>query len=136
MRHYRVIADASVLRWLTAEVIAYRITRPRRPAMALEIKGLRAKALKAASHLDRLNAAYDAFNEAAPAHAADVEGLTPQITALGEDLAFATQVLGNSVNGSGDGAKVEQQQTKVPDLKLNDDSPPEVGEASTFRAAE
>lgn len=32
---------------------------------------------------------------AAPAHAADVEGLTPQIEQLGEDL-------GNSVNGSED----------------------------------
>ena len=68
--------------------------------MALVITGLRAKALKAAGHLDRLNQAYDKFNEAAPAHAADVEGLTPQIQALGEDLQFATQTLGNSVNGS------------------------------------
>lgn len=87
------------LRGLTDRVIEYR--NYLEGNMALELKGLRGKALKAAGHLDRLNAAYDAFNEAAPAHAADVEGLTPQITALQDDLAFATQILGNSVNGSG-----------------------------------
>lgn len=65
--------------------------------MALEIKGLKAKALKAAAHLDRLNLAYDKFNEAAPLHAADVESLAPQIEALADDLTFAAQTLGNSV---------------------------------------
>lgn len=99
-----------------AEIIAYRLRwqndiideRRELRIMALELKGLRGKALKAAGHIDRLNHAYDAFNEAAPAHAADVEGLTPQITALQDDLAFAAQVLGNSVsasNGAGEGAK-------------------------------
>ena len=73
--------------------------------MPLELKGLKGKALKAVSNVDRLNAAYDAFNEAAPLHAADVEGLTPQITELSSDLEFAVQVLGNSVNGSPDSQK-------------------------------
>lgn len=67
--------------------------------MPLELKGLKGKAIKAAANLDRLNQAYDAFNAAAPLHAADVEALTPQITALEDDLTFASQVLGNSVNG-------------------------------------
>lgn len=66
-------------------------------AMPIELKGLRAKALKAASNLDALNAAYDAFNEAAPAHTADVAGLSEQVGQLGDDLKFAAQVLGNSV---------------------------------------
>lgn len=77
--------------------------------MALEIKGLRAKALKAASNLDRLNAAYDAFNEAAPAHAADVEGLTPQITALGDDLTFATGKLRQWLRRWGQGRAAANQ---------------------------
>lgn len=80
--------------------------------MALELKGLKGKAIKAAANLDRLNAAYDAFNVAAPAHAADVEGLTPQIEALTEDLTFATQILGNSAGQS------NASLAKLPDLKL------------------
>jgi hypothetical protein len=44
--------------------------------MPIEIKGLKAKALKARANLDLLGSAYDRFNEAAPAHAADVQGLT------------------------------------------------------------
>lgn len=70
--------------------------------MPLELKGLKGKAIKAAANLDRLNQAYDAFNAAAPLHAADVEALTPQITALEDDLTFASQVLGNSVSNGGD----------------------------------
>jgi hypothetical protein len=89
------------IEWLTRGVRALRILRyGERNDMALELKGLKGKAIKAAGHLDRLNAAYDAFNTAAPIHATDVESLTPQITALQDDLAFATQVLGNSANGS------------------------------------
>lgn len=91
--------------------------------MPLEIKGLRGKALKAAANLDRLNQAYDAFNEAAPAHAADVEGLTPQIAALQDDLTFATQTLGNSVAGSNNGAgqeKAKEQSGQQQDVKDSD----------------
>lgn len=99
----------------TAEITAYRFSRhnqiieERRElwTMALELKGLKGKAIKAAGFIDRLNTAYDAFNEAAPLHAADVEGLTPQIEGLQEDLAFAAQVLGNSVAGSNAGATGE-----------------------------
>lgn len=78
-------------------------------AMPIELKGLRAKALKAASNLDALNAAYDAFNEAAPAHAADVSGLSEQVGQLGDDLKFAAQVLGNSVSQS-NATETEAQQ--------------------------
>lgn len=87
-----------------AHLIAARFNREnerheRNKRMALEIKGLKANAISAAANLDRLNKAYSAFNTAAAAHAEDVEGLTPQINDLGDDLKFATQVLGNSVNG-------------------------------------
>lgn len=101
---------------LADRVTAYRFVRlieTGELTMPLEIKGLRGKALKAAANLDRLNQAYDAFNEAAPAHAADVEGLTPQITALQDDLQFATQVLGNSVNGSGTPAEKPKQEPVI-----------------------
>lgn len=71
--------------------------------MALELKGLKGKALAARANLDRLNAAYDAFNDAAPKHAADVGGLVTQVEGLSDDLAFAANVLGNSVSDDGKG---------------------------------
>ena len=82
--------------------------------MPLELKGLKGKALKAAGHIDRLNRAYDAFNEAAPAHAADVEGLVPQIEGLADDLTFAAQVLGNSVAGSNGAGESKEQPKELP----------------------
>ena len=109
--------------------------------MALELKGIRKKALEAAANIERLNAAYDKFNEAAPAHAADVEGLAPQIEALSEDLTFAAQTLGNSVNGSGESEKPREppaappavQQPERPKTEpVTPASPPAVGPAPTF----
>lgn len=86
--------------WLTARteliVTARRMKQQGVGIMPIELKGIRGKALKAAAALDRINSAYDSFNEKAPAHAADVEGLMPQIEALHDDLTFAAQVLGNS----------------------------------------
>jgi len=107
--------------------------------MALELKGIRKKALEAAANIERLNAAYDKFNEAAPAHAADVEGLAPQIEALSEDLTFAAQTLGNSVNGSGGSEKPKEPPktegaAKEPDPPKTNPAPvsgpPGVGQAS------
>lgn len=86
------------IRKLTLRTIAYRFyLENERHHMALEIKGLKGKALKARANLDALNAAYDKFNEAAPAHMADVESLTSQVAGMQDDLEFATNVLGNSV---------------------------------------
>jgi hypothetical protein len=65
--------------------------------LALELKGLKAKAIKARSSIDALNTAYDKFNEAAPAHAADVASLTEQLSGMQDDLQFAVTTLGNSV---------------------------------------
>lgn len=69
--------------------------------MAIEIKGLKADALTARANLDKLRAAYAKFNEAAPAHAADVEGLAASIGGMQSDLEFAATVMGNSDGGSG-----------------------------------
>ena len=91
--------------------------------MALELKGLKGKALKAAANLDRLNAAYDKFNENAAAHATDVEGMAPQIEALQEDLTFATAVLGNSVNGSQDSQPKPVAQQTVPPAVQQPETP-------------
>jgi hypothetical protein len=88
---------------LTRRVHAYRVFTKGDLSMALELKGLKGKSIKAAANLDRLNHAYDAFNEAAPAHAADVEGLAEQLGGMAEDLTFATTTLGNSVAASNDG---------------------------------
>jgi hypothetical protein len=68
--------------------------------MPIEIKGLKAKAMLARSNIDRITKAYDKFNEAAPAHAADVEGLAEQISEHHDDLTFAANVLGNSTEQS------------------------------------
>lgn len=68
--------------------------------MALELKGLKAKSLKARASLDALNTAYDKFNADAVAHGADVAALTKDLEGMQEDLQFATAALGNSVNGS------------------------------------
>lgn len=104
---------------LTIRLWVYRHVR-RESNVVLEIKGLKAKAIKAAGHLDRLNSAYDKFNEAAPLHAADVEGLTPQIEGLAEDLQFAAQVLGNSAGAAGEPAGgVGQKPAVIPLPTLN-----------------
>ena len=71
--------------------------------MALEIKGLKLQAMTARGHLDRLSKAYAKFNEAAPAHAADVEGMAEQIGELSSDLEFATNLMGNSSAVLGNG---------------------------------
>lgn len=120
---------------LADRVVAYRILHAFNRGiitMPLEIRGLKGKALKAAANLDRINQAYDAFNEAAPAHAADVEGLTPQIAALQDDLTFATQVLGNSVAGSSAGAK-DEQQTKPPPVSID---PPQAAHGTAVTSQE
>jgi hypothetical protein len=96
---------AAYIRWLTANTVAFRtVLQERRgeSGMALELKGLKAKAIKARSGIDALNSAYDKFNEAAPAHAADVAGLTEQISGMQDDLQFAVTTLGNSVADSSD----------------------------------
>jgi hypothetical protein len=68
--------------------------------MAIEIKGLKAKALAGSAVFDRLNRAYDKLIETGSAHASDVEGLAPQIDAMQDDITFAVQTLGNSAEGS------------------------------------
>jgi hypothetical protein len=68
--------------------------------MAIELKGLRAKALAARGHLDKINAAYDKFNEAAPAHASEISKMASDLGEMQSDLEFATNLLGNSGDGS------------------------------------
>ena len=92
--------------------------------VAIEIKGIRAEALAARGHLDRIMAAYRKFNDAAPSHASDVEGLWEQIGSLQSDLEFAANVLGNS-GGSG----VSQAS---PVVQVQTVSPHDVGDAPHF----
>lgn len=115
------------LEWLTRGVRAIRIVRfgEREPEMALEIKGLRGKALRARANIDALNAAYDKFNVAAPAHAADVEGLASQVIGMQDDLEFAANVLGNST--SEQEKLVEPPNTTSPPPIPADASPVELG---------
>jgi|SRR6185312_1801696 len=72
--------------------------------MALELKGLKAESVAARAHHARLLQAYRSFNVAAPAHAAEVEGLSEEITEMSSDLAFAVGLGGN---GGGSGAATE-----------------------------
>ena len=93
--------------------------------MALEIKGLKGKAMKAGGVFDRLNRAYDKLIETGDAHATDVEGLPAQIEGMQDDLTFMVQTLGNSINGgSGESEKPE-------DKPKAEQRPPEVEQPST-----
>lgn len=81
--------------------------------MAIEIKGLKLQAMTARGHLDRMTKAYAKFNEAAPAHAADVEGMAEQVTEMQSDLEFATNLLGNSPAVSGNGAAEKPKERPI-----------------------
>ena len=102
--------------------------------MALEIKGLKGKALQAGGMFDRLNKAYDKLIETGAAHATDVESLPGQIEGMQDDLTFMVQTLGNSINGSGNGEG--QQAPKLPEPpKTESTGSPEVEKAATFPEA-
>jgi len=112
--------------------------------MALELKGLKDKALAARRNIDRLHRAYDGFNEAAPAHAKDVEGIAGDIEAMTDDLTAAARILGNSANGSEAGATETAAEkpkpppaTEPPPAETNSQapaaSPPAVGQDATFQ---
>jgi hypothetical protein len=92
----------AALRRRLCHIIAYRyhLENERHARMAIEIKGLKLQAMTARGHLDRLAAAYAKFNEAAPAHAADVEGMAEQVTEMQSDLEFATNLMGNASQDS------------------------------------
>ncbi len=116
----------TAIRRATAHLVAYRFRlenarNERRKLMAIEIKGLKLQAMTARGHLDRLSQAYARFNEAAPAHAADVEGMAEQVGEMASDLEFATNLLGNSAAVSGhresepgNGAEKPQKPPVVP----------------------
>jgi hypothetical protein len=119
MRHVRPdIANDSVLRWLTAEVIAYRITRPRRPAMTLEIKGLKANMMKVQQRIERLNAKAVAFDELGASVEQGLDDITAQVKSHGEDMTFAATVLGNSATPSGQSGSPVVEQPTFPDKTL------------------
>src|SRR5580692_9633942 len=83
---------------LRYKVQAARIVKriERESGMAIEIKGLKMDALTARANLDRIKAAYAKFNDMAPAHAIEVEGLAEQVSTMQSDLEFAAGLLGNS----------------------------------------
>jgi len=113
-----------VIRRITAHVVAYRFQleneriaeRREFQIMALELKGLKAKAMTARANIGKLDAAYDAFNAQATTHVSDVESLAEQLGGMAEDLTFATTTLGNSVAGSNAGAteKPKEQSAENP----------------------
>lgn len=91
---------------LTRRVHAYRTFESFKKGdlnMALELKGLKGRAMTARAHIGKLDAAYEAFNAKAGNHVSDVEGLTEQLGEMADDLSFATTTLGNSVAASNDG---------------------------------
>src|SRR5882757_3808518 len=98
------------LRLRTCQIISarFRLENERHARMAIEIKGLKLQAMTARGHLDRMTKAYAKFNEAAPAHAADVEGMAEQVTEMQSDLEFATNLLGNSPAVSGNGSEPQK----------------------------
>lgn len=91
--------DRDTIIALTMMVRVYRELRNRGICdVPIELKGIKAKALAARANLDRINRAYDKFNEDAPSHAAEVESMAAQVDELNSDLSFATNLLGNSVS--------------------------------------
>ena len=118
---------AAAIGWLACQIIARRFQienerNERHRLMAIEIKGLKLQAMTARGHLDRLSQAYAKFNEAAPAHAADVEGMAEQVTEMQSDLEFATQHLGNSPAVSGNGS--EPQKLPKAEFRADDETKP------------
>jgi hypothetical protein len=110
---------------LRYKVQAARIVKriERESGMAIDVSGLKAKALKARANWDRLHAAYDKFNELAPEHATEVEGMTSGLGEMQSDLEFATNLMGNSSGGS----------EKVADTPLEKQviKPSDVGDVAT-----
>ena len=82
--------------------------------MAIEIKGLRSDALLARANIDRVRAAYARFNQAAPAHADDVDKLASDITGMQSDLEFAATVMGNSAADSERLTEGKEQRSEKP----------------------
>lgn len=114
----RIVLTSESLVRLTCHVTAYRfrLENERHARMAIEIKGLKLQAMTARGHLDRMTKAYAKFNEAAPAHAADVEGMAEQVTEMQSDLEFATNLLGNSSAVSGNGSEPQKPPVVPPNV--------------------
>ena len=99
--------------------------------MALELKGLKAKAMAARANIGKLDAAYAEFNAKAGSHVSDVEGLTEQIGEMTDDLSFITRELGNSVAGSNAGATEKPKETPPPSDNGEQPKAPPVSPATT-----
>jgi hypothetical protein len=156
--HGWLMVSAARIDRLTDRIIAYRFWRyykrkyeERRLAdMALELKGLKAKAMVARANIGDLDKAYDDLNAATASHASDVRGLKEQVGYMADDLSFATAALGNSVAASNasteavqppqpppvtftlDPAKVIEQPPAAPQPSILNGSP---GMRSEYQAA-
>jgi hypothetical protein len=130
------MVSAAKIDRLTAFITEYRLWRHIRRHreiraledydVALELKGLKAKAMAARAHIGKLDAAYEAFNAKAGSHVSDVEGLTAQIGYMSDDLSFHTASLGNSVAASnGDTEAVEPPKPPPAIPPPNPPNPPE-----------
>jgi hypothetical protein len=129
----------------TAHIVAARFQlenerHESRKKMAIEIKGLRSDALLARANIDRVRAAYARFNQAAPAHADDVDKLASDIGGMQSDLEFAATVMGNS---DGESEKLAQTSSEKPvstsrvALGPHPDQPEVAdGASQTFRTAD
>ena len=132
----------------TAHIVAARFQlenerHESRKKMAIEIKGLKAKAQAARRHLDDLNSAYDRFNEAAPAHASQIGKMAMDLDEMQSDLEFASTLMGNSAADSERLTEGNEQRSERPATTTRvalgpHPDQPEVadGASQTFRAAE
>jgi hypothetical protein len=90
--------------------------------MALELKGLKGKAMSFRANIEAIGREYDAGNEVAIEHLSDVKGLRSDVTAMRDDLKAAVDITKNSVAGSNSG-----EQPKPPPVPGS----PEVGQSTT-----
>ncbi len=101
--HHRLSDDPSVLRELTAHVIAEKfvlsIVNERNARMALEFKGIKANSLRLMANHNKLNSVLADAVESSDkliSHVGDFKGMSDGMIA---DIEFAANVLGNSGSG-------------------------------------
>ena len=92
--------------------------------MPLKFDSIRAKAVKARASWDDLGKAYDALNEAIPAHVADVKAMAAEVGSMESDLQFAVNTLGNGGEQSSKASGAPVQQPPTPQAPEQPPAPP------------
>ena len=93
--------------------------------VALELKGLKAKAAMVRATLDDVGLAYDELTSSGKLHASEVRGLVTDLGGMKDDLSFAIGTVGNSSGVTGLAEPVEPPKPTPAVLPPNLPNPPE-----------